>query len=358
MIYLSEKLVCPQSAHRSGRQIFWQFANIFTVAKIYRLAEAGNQRAVKRMLLNGVSAGKELRMSYVKRPLEELNLLDDFLMGAVASNKEVGPEFCRIVLSTFLEKKIGEVRVIAQRTIPASTPELRGIRMDVEIVEPAEETKSRLPSMNIYDIEPHILKDGNLPRRNRFYQAKVDGRNIPSGMEDFSQLPNLYVITITPYDPFGHDYMMYTVKNQCKEVPNMMYEDGLQFIYLNPKGTKGGNSDIREMLRYFQNSQKENATSDTLKKLHGYVSKVKVLPEVEKDYMKFEEIIWYERKEADRERRLEDIRELLEDYGELPSEVMERMQKETSEKTLKKWHKLAARVKSIEEFVSSMGESS
>lgn len=296
-------------------------------------------------------------MSYVKRPLEELNLLDDFLMGAVASNEEIGPEFCRIVLSTFLAREIGEVRVVAQRTIPASSPKLRGIRMDVEVMEARGETKE-LPAMNIYDIEPHLQSGGNLPRRNRFYQAKVDGRNMPGGSREFYDLPNLYVITITPYDPFGHDYMMYTVKNQCGEVPEMRYEDGLRFIYLNPRGAKGGNSEIREMLQYFQDSREENAVNDGLKKIHSYVSRVKVLPEVEKEYMKFEEIIYYERKEAtqeaDRARRLADIRELLEDHGTIPSGLKARMEQEHSEEVLRKWLKLAARSESLEEFMEKM----
>lgn len=298
-------------------------------------------------------------MSYTKRALSELNLLDDFLMGAVASNEEIGPEFCRIVLSTFLNRKVGKVRVIAQRTIPALSPKLRGIRMDVEVTEAAAE---ELPAMNIYDIEPHIPKDGDLPRRNRFYQAKVDGRNMPGGTEDFYCLPNLYVITITPYDPFGYDYMMYTVRNQCEEVPGMCYEDGLQFIYLNSEGTKGGSQAIREMLHYFRLSRKENAANESLKKIHDYVSKVKVLPEVEKDYMKFEEIIYYERREAaeeaaekaDRKRRLADIRELLEDYGALSEGLKERLEQEKSEEVLKRWLKLAARSKSLEEFIENM----
>lgn len=293
-------------------------------------------------------------MGYIKRDLNELNLMDDFLMGAVVSDEKFGAEFCRIVLSTFLGRNIGEVRVVAQRTILAATPKLRGIRMDVEVTEPLETSVGGLPSMNIYDIEPHIPRNGDLAKRNRFYQAKIDGRSAVSGMDDFSRVPNLYVITITPYDPFGYDYMMYTVRNQCREVPDMVYDDGLQFIYLNPRGKKGGTKSIREMLRYFQDSREANATNDTLKKIHDYVSKVKVLPEVEKEYMKFEEIIYYERKEADRQRRLEDIWELMEEYGEIPIEVKERMEKEENNEVLKKWHKLAAKSENINDFVKNM----
>ena len=57
-----------------------------------------------------------------------------------------------------------------------------------------------------------------------------------SGETDFEKLPNLYVITITNFDPFGYDYMMYTIKNSCVEEPELEYEDGLRFVYFNTKG--------------------------------------------------------------------------------------------------------------------------
>ena len=43
-----------------------------------------------------------------KRKLEELNVIDDFLMNAAASDAEGGEEFCRRILSTLLRKKLEE----------------------------------------------------------------------------------------------------------------------------------------------------------------------------------------------------------------------------------------------------------
>lgn len=37
-------------------------------------------------------------MAYTKRSLEELNIMDDFLINAVATDEEVGEAFCREVL--------------------------------------------------------------------------------------------------------------------------------------------------------------------------------------------------------------------------------------------------------------------
>ena len=219
-------------------------------------------------------------MGYSKKTLQELDLIDNFLSNAIASNRELGEPFYRLLLSVLLGKELKTVRVLAQQVIPAATPELRGIRMDVEITEYDEGTVT-----NIYDMEPHLRDGLHLPKHNRYYQAKIDGRYVKRGLKDFSEIPNLYVITITNYGIFGRDYMMYTVRNRCEEIPDMEYDDGLQFIYFNTKGQKGGSQAIKNMLKYIQNSDSKNAVDDATRKIDYYVRKVKNLPEVEAGYM-------------------------------------------------------------------------
>ena len=59
-----------------------------------------------------------------KRPkLEELNVLDDFLLNAIANDPDVGEAFFREVLSILLEREIGEIQVKAQSVIPGDSPE-------------------------------------------------------------------------------------------------------------------------------------------------------------------------------------------------------------------------------------------
>ena len=198
-------------------------------------------------------------MSYSNKPFEELDVLDNFLMNAIAMNQEVGEAFCRKVLSVLLQRKIGKVKVVAQYTRPAQNPRYRGIRMDVKVEEPESGDGTRLA--NVYDLEPHLQKNLHLPRHNRFYQAKMDSRYMKRGDDDFSRMPNLFVITILNFDPFGYDYMMYTFENHCAEV------EGLKFIYFYTGGTKGGNGNIKTMLQYLHHSTADNAMDDTAKEL-------------------------------------------------------------------------------------------
>ena len=291
------------------------------------------------------------------KTIDELDLLDDYLNNAVASNKEIGELCYRRVLSVLLQKEIGKLRIVCQRTLPAFLPGLRGIRMDVEIKELQGEKVT-----NVYDLEQHKQKNLNLPKHNRFYQAKIDSRGLKRGEKDFSKIPNLYVITITNFDPFGYDYMMYTVKNSCVEIPDLSYEDGLQFVYFNTKGRKGGSKAIQSMLTYMQDSNEEHAVDEATREVHSYVSRIKSMEEVREGYMTFGDLIDMEREEAankaakeatdkaTRKTGTEFILELLEEYGEVSESVRSKIEAETDIETLKRWHKLAARVDSIEEF--------
>ena len=300
-------------------------------------------------------------MGYTSKPLEELDVMDDFLFSAIAADREVGEAFCRKLLSVLLGRKIGKIRVTAQHTVPAPAPEYRGIRMDVE-VEEYEEGQEQ--PVNVYDLEPHRQTGMHLPRHNRFYQAKMDARYMQRGENDFSRLPDLFVITILNYDPFGCDYMMYTVENHCIEVPDLKYGDGLKFLYFYTGGTKGGSEEIGNMLRYLQHSTAENAMDTSTKELHDYVSRVKIIPEVRQGYMSLSERFFYERqegikegiKEGARENAVENILELLEDYGEIPEGLKERLNSIEDMALLKKYHKLAARVGSITEFQNILAE--
>ena len=237
-------------------------------------------------------------MAYKKRKLEDLNVLDDFMFSAAASDEEVGKEFCRTVLSVLLQKELGEIQITAQKTILPCTPEMRGIRMDVEVKEPLEDT---LPSLNVYDVEPHLRKEKYFPRHNRFYQAKIDSRYIRNGERNFGNLPNLFVLTITEYDPFGKDQMIYTVSNSCREEPGLKYDDGLVFYYFNTKGKKGGTPEIRAMLKYMMESTEKNVVNEDIRNLHRCVERVKVLPEIREEFMRFEDVIAWEKEKSHEE---------------------------------------------------------
>ena len=117
---------------------------------------------------------------------------------------------------------------------------------------------------------------------------------------------------------------------------------------------------IGNMLRYLQHSTAENAMDTSTKELHDYVSRVKIIPEVRQGYMSLSERFFYERqegiKEGARETMVENILDLLEDYGEIPEDLKERLNSIEDMALLKKYLKLAAKVDGIAEFQAVLAE--
>ncbi len=175
-----------------------------------------------------------------RRSLEELNLIDDFLFQATISHGKLGEEICRMMLSTILGRTIGRVKVSTQKVILGPDTAMRGIRMDA-YVESEEEIQVDTAA-EIYDIEPDTTYEKDtLPWRTRLYQAMIDSHQLECGW-NYRDLKNIYIIMILPYDPFGKKRMVYTVKNQCIEEPDIPYEDGIRKIYLYTKGVEGSPS--------------------------------------------------------------------------------------------------------------------
>lgn len=157
-----------------------------------------------------------------------------------------------------------------------------GARLDVYL-EP-EEGESSEEWAAVYDIEPDQKDKASdiraLPRRMRFYHGKIAARNLNSGA-DYDKLKNVFVIMIMPYDPFGLNRMVYTVKNKCVEVPEMAYEDGACTLFLYTRGTAGiPNEAVKQMLHYMEDTTYENAVNEELREVHRMVETVKRDPEV------------------------------------------------------------------------------
>lgn len=219
-----------------------------------------------------------------KRNLEELNLLDDFLMGSVLSYPGIGPEVCRRMVSIILNREIKQIRIIPQKVYFGADTDKHGIRLDVYAEEKADDLNT------VYDIEPD--KDGReslrlaLPKRARFYHAKIDADSLASG-EDYGKLKNVIVIFICPYDPFQLNRMVYTIKSCCVEEPALVYEDGARTIFLYTKGIKGNPpAELQRLLQYLEDSREENAKDADLMAIHQMVQKVKHDREVSLEYMK------------------------------------------------------------------------
>ena len=91
-----------------------------------------------------------------------------------------------------------------------------------------------------------------------------------------------------------------------------------------------------------------------VKKLQESIRHVKERPEPEERFLLFQELSREERTEGILFGKAEDVVELLEELGPVSDKVHEKIMTEKSLETLKKWHKLAAKAESMEEFLKAM----
>ena len=192
----------------------------------------------------------------------------------------------------------------------------------------------------------------------RFYRAAIDSKNLQSGV-DYSQLKNVIIIMILSYDPFGCDRMVYTVRNRCVEEPDINYEDGALNLFLYTKGKSGVISqELKELLRYLEDTRWQNAVSESLKEVQSMVDQVKCDKEVSISYMKSYERDRIIRNEGRAEGKIEgltdglieSIQELLSNLGSIPENLAAKINSEKDLNTLRHWLRLANKSKSIEEF--------
>ena len=55
---------------------------------------------------------------YVRKPLEEMDVIDDFLFTEIMSDEESGLEVCRIILSRVLMREVGDISFTPQKVAP------------------------------------------------------------------------------------------------------------------------------------------------------------------------------------------------------------------------------------------------
>ncbi len=98
------------------------------------------------------------------------------------------------------------------------------------------------------------------------------------------------------------------VYRQCRRIKDIVegfediyYNDGIKKIFLYTDGDEGGSDELKNLLQYIKNSQKENAVDMELEKLHLGVEELKDNAEIGVRYMQAWEVLYYEKKRSKEE---------------------------------------------------------
>ena len=80
-------------------------------------------------------------------------------------------------------------------------------------------------------------------------------------------------------------------KNQCVEESELVYNDGVNILYFNTTGTKGGTESLKNFLKYLEESKHTNVVDEATQEIDNYVGTIKENYSVGGNYMTFGDLI-------------------------------------------------------------------
>ena len=279
-----------------------------------------------------------------KKQLKELTLKDNFMFGAVMIEEENCKRFLELALGFPIER----VDISKEKSI-VYHPEYKGVRLDVYA---KDEKNTR------YNVEMQVTKKPELGKRARYYHRQIDMELLLSG-SDYTELPDVYVIFICDFDPFGSKKHRYTFTRYCEEDKGLCLQEGCKSIFLSTRGEndKEVPEELVKFLRFVKADLSESESDfedDFVEKLQETIHRIKGSREMEERFMIFEEMLRDERAEGRAEGKAEAVLEFLGDLGKIPEYVRERIMNEKDLQTLTRWLRLAAKADSLEGFLNNM----
>ena len=277
-----------------------------------------------------------------RKTLQNLTIKDNFLFGAVMQVEEN----CKGFLEMVLGFPINHVVVSKEKSV-IYHPEYRGVRLDI-YAEDENHTH--------YNVEMQVQKKKALGKRSRYYHSQMVMESLESG-EDYESLPDAYVIFVCDFDPFGHGLYCYTFRNECEESKTVELGDGCCTIFLSTKG-KNASSVPPELVRFLKfvtanlKESEEDFGDELVNRFQNSIRDIKKSREMGERYMIFEEMLREEKQEGRLEARQEAVFDLLEDLGEIPVELRDRIQNLEDIGKLKILIKIAAKTDSIADFAN------
>ena len=288
----------------------------------------------------------------MSQTLQDLTLKDNFLFGAVMADEKN----CKPLLEMILGFPIDRVEVSKEYSM-IYHPEYRSIRMDVY----AKDGKNTR-----YNVEMQTSKKSTLAKRSRYYHSQMDMDLLVSGA-DYDKLPNVYLIFICDFDPFGERKFCYRFENQCVENGVLSLKDGNYTIFLSTKGLDSSeiSPELYRFLKFLSMDLKasEHPSGDPfITQLQDAIHKVKKNRDMEGRYMLFELLLKDEHdaglqegiEQGTQQALYSQILDFLYDLDPIPQNLADRIMKEKNLDILKLWVKLSARVSNVLEFEDKM----
>ena len=197
-------------------------------------------------------------------------------------------------------------------------------------------------------------KKKSLGKRSRYYHSQMVMEYLERG-EEYETIPDTFVIFVCDFDPFGQGLYCYIFRNECQEDRKVKLKDGSSTIFLNTQGRN--ETEVPEgLVRFLKfvtadlEESEDDFQDELVRQFQETIRRIKTDRQMGERYMIFEEMLKEEKQEGRLEAKKEDIFELLEELGEIPRDLWEKIGKLEDITKLKILHKKAARADSISAF--------
>jgi len=205
-----------------------------------------------------------------KQEWKKLTLADDFIFSRVMQNVEI----CKEVLELLLKINITKIEYPTVQKVFQSLKNSKGIRLDVYVQETG--------GQRVFDIEIQTVITKEEALRARYYQGMLDLDNLLKG-NDYTELPQTYIIFLCMKDPFGLNLPVYHKQSFIDPDNRHSYDDKTKKIFYNV----GRYQDVEDpKIRRFLGYLKKKETSDKLtRRLDQMVEELKAIEMGFSDYI-------------------------------------------------------------------------
>ena len=185
------------------------------------------------------------------RTEKQFKFTDDIMFYLVMQNEEI----CRGVIETIIGSEIGKIKSLRYQDFRVVSSNTKPIRLDICVENERGE---------IVNIEMQVAKQGNIPKRMRFYHSVLDVSMLKTG-EQYRALKKTYIIFICSFDLFKRNEPLYFFENMCQNSEALKLGDETIKIVVNALAfNKAKTSELRTFLKYLTNDIAEDVLTNKI----------------------------------------------------------------------------------------------
>ena len=192
------------------------------------------------------STRKKLDALEKKKIIASLTLMDDLFMQVVLEEHAC----TEYILQTILDKSSLKLK---EQRLQKRLPNLHGRALVLDCL--CTDEKGLL-----YNIEVQNSSAGAIPKRARYHAALMDTHTLKKG-QNFSKLPESYVIFITDKDVLGEGEQLYQIERVIRKSGNL-FKDGSHILYFNT--ARQDDNALGKLARDFKEANPKEIQSEVL----------------------------------------------------------------------------------------------